>query len=122
VSFWRGNGGKEEACPSLSDYKSSVDLQQRIELAELAAADGKIAALLAAELPASDATADAAVCLMIDGGTDATPAPESCGIYFHIELFKCAIKVLTETKRDPSILFRDERPSVKLAPFFRRWP
>jgi hypothetical protein len=118
VTFWRGNAGKDGACPSLSAYKLSVDLPQRIELAELAAADGNIAMLLATELSASAATADAAVCLMIDGGTDATPAPESCGIYFHIELFKCAIKVLAEMKRDPSILFGDERPSVKLAPFF----
>jgi hypothetical protein len=122
VSFWRANGGKEGACPALSAYKSSVDLPKRIELAELTAADSKIAALLAAELPAGAASADAAVCLMIDGGTDTTPATESCCIFFHIEIFKCAIKMLAEVKRDPSILFRDERPSVKLAPFFRRWP
>ena len=118
VNFWHGNAGKDGACPPLSAYKLSVDLPQRIELAELAAADDNIAALLAAKLSIDAATTDAAVCLMIDGGTDATPEPESCGIYFHIELFKCAIKMLAEIKRDPSILFRDERPSAKLAAFF----
>lgn len=118
VNFWRGNVGKDGACPPLSAYKLSVDLPQRIELAELAAADGNISALLAATLSIGATTTDAAVCLMIDGGTDATPEPESCGIYFHIELFKCAIKMLADIKRDPSILFRDERPSAKLTAFF----